>query len=898
MDIATTHLSADLDGIASLVALRLLEPGIELGLPGSMDSVSRRFWAEEGGALPAISNLAKLRRRIEGARLGRLLVVDTASPARIGEIAAWVERFDEVLAYDTHPPADGDLPRAPMADAAACVSVLVMRLAEAGVRPSPQEAGLFLLGIHEDTGHFTFPGTRALDHRAAALCVEWGAPEEWVSRYVPKGFTSRQLGFLEAMSRSVVHEEMGGIPLKLLSLEFEEYEPDLSVLLEQLRAAEGWPAAFLLAGGGDRVDVIGRSAGAVDVAAVLRGLGGGGHPSAASAVLRGTTLHEARAILRGALEEVLERQRLAGAAAVHSFVHLPASSSIGEAAALIHQRRIDSLPLTRGKGRSLRYVGIVSRRDVDAAVHHGLGSRPVEEISAAAPQWLAPDRPIAEAREMMIAGAGRLILVGHPPGEAVGILTRGGVFRAMDEPRLMAAGEARQESSSGAAPWSLSKQPGAGASVSAPPRAPSPGRVMELIRQGLGERWPLVERLGAIAEAWGQGLHLVGGTVRDLFLEAPIRDVDLMLEGEAPRLAREAARRFGGTVESHEAFGTACWIGPTGASVDLASARFEHYERPAALPTVALHAGLRQDLFRRDFTINAMAISVDPRQAGALLDPYGGLADLQAGRLRVLHGLSFHDDPTRAFRAARFAARLDFELAPETLGLLGAARRAGAFEKLGRERLGAELDRILGESAAVQAFRLLRGWRLLHAIHPRFSGSRGFIERLGKARTAAHRVEGLWGEGAPSQAQVLWIALASAIPRGEREPLDRMVPGGSKLRRALHRGPEKARGVVRSLAKATRGSDVAALLETLEPAELVYALALATGEDEAQWIEWWIREGRAIRSSVNGDRLLALGYRQGPSLKRALDAARAAARDGLDDATQLAVAKAALQAGR
>lgn len=862
MDLATTHLSSDLDGVASLVALRRLEPGIELVLPGSMDPTTRRFWEAHGGELPRLHPLAEVQERLEQEEEpGRLLVVDTSDPGRLGALGTDLRRYREVLAWDTHPPAPGDLPRAEMPSVAACTSGLVLLLEERGIRPPPVEAGLFLLGIHVDTGHFTFPSTTALDHRAAALCVEWGAPLEWVPRFVPKGYTAHQLALLEKMAESLELTDTAGVQVALLALETEGYEPDLSVLLEQLRSAEGWPSAFLLAGGGERVDAIGRSAGAVDVAAVLRPLGGGGHAEAASAALKGVTLRDAKALLRGALQEALVKRQSAGEVAVRRFLSLPVTATIREAADLLHQRRINSLPLTRGRGKSTRIVGLVSRQEVDAALRHGLGDRAVGEISAGPPRWIAPDRPVAEARELLLGGPQRLLVVGREPSEAVGILTRGTVFRALEEPRF--AGGVRP---------------------------PPPRQALEMVRSGLGKRAVMVEELGRVGGDLGLPVHLVGGTVRDLFLGLPVRDVDLVVEGEAPKLARDAARRFGGEVHVHEAFGTATWTDPESNSVDLASARSEHYLAPAALPQVALHAGLRQDLFRRDFTVNAIAISVDPEEAGRVHDPFGGLADLRAGVLRVLHGLSFHDDPTRAFRMVRFAARFDFKPAPETLSLLGGARRAGAFEKLGRERLGTELELILGSQQVVQAFRLIRDWGLVPVIHQHLQVGRPFLDRLAALRAERDRAAGFLEDG-PGQADVLWLALAAGIPRKERASVERMVWGGAERRRRFREGPEKARGAVSALGRIKRASAAARILARLDETESIYALGTAVRPEVRERIEWWLRSGRKVRAAVDGRALLALGYKAGPAIGKALEAALDAARDGAGPEGQLAAAR-------
>lgn len=869
MDLATTHLSADLDGLASLVALHLLEGPFELVLPGSIEPTSRAFWVEQRDALPPLRPLAEIRRRLESEPLDRLHVVDTADAGRIGEIRNFLSQAREVLAWDNHPPADGDLPRAPLPDTGACVSALVLRLAEADKRPTAAQAGLFLLGIHMDTGHFTFGGTTALDHEAARICLEWGAPVEWIGRYLPKGFTSRELGLLSEMAAAVDWVQVGNTSVAVTTLEVEAYEPNLSVLLEQLRAAEGWPTAFLLAGSGGRVDVIGRSANGLHVGEILRALGGGGHREAASAALRSMTLTEARAYLRQTLAEWAGERNTAGAVATHPFVSLPASATVRRAAERMRERRIDSLPLTRGRGKDLAYVGWVGRRDVDAALAHGLGDRPVGEISLGPPLWIAPEASLEEARRILASGAARHLLVGRPPGEAVGILTRGALLRAMVEPAL---------------PTTHAR--------------PTAARIRRLLREGLGSRWEWVRRLGEVAEAQGFAIHLVGGSVRDLFLGQPVRDVDLVVEGEAPKVAEEVRRRYGGRVLAHSAFGTASYVSEEGERIDLASARAEHYPSPAALPTVELHAGLRQDLFRRDFTINAMAVSVSPADLGELHDPYGGYADLQAGLLRVLHGLSFHDDPTRAFRAARFAARFEFRLSPETLGLLHAARKAGVFRRLGKERLGAEIERILEQREVVQAFRLLREWKLLPAIHPRFSGTGRFLERLGRVRETRHRLAEVLGKTLPSQADVLWIEVGRSIPKEDRAEWGRMVPrGGERLRRFVH-GWERVRRALLRLPRARNGAQAGATLHGLDEAELVYAAGVNDSTKAAAWIDWWIRHGRKIRSQVDGSALIELGLRPGKAMGRALAAARAAAWNGEGPEAQLAAARRAYQRAR
>ncbi len=865
VDVVTTHLNADLDGLAAMVALwRLRDRRPVLVVPGSMDATARRFLADHEAALPPVRGVRELLREVRaGASLGELLLADVARLSRTGRVGELAERFERVLAFDTHPPEEGDAPRAPLPPAGSCAAALALALRDAGRAPEPVEATLFLAAIHVDTGHFTFPSTTAVDHEAAALCLGWGARPEAAARYAPRGFSRHQLRLLEAMSEDVAFVEEEGAAAALLTLETPRWEPDLSVLLAQLREAEGWPAAFLVAATGGRLAIIGRSDGSLDVGAVLRGFGGGGHRDAGSAVLRGLGLREARGLVAEAVRDALVRRR-AGDVAVRPFVSVPASATVRETADLLHAHRLNAVPIERVEGDCRRIPGQVTRQEVDAALRHGLGDRPVLEISASAPPWIDPRASLAEARARLLASPGRVLVVGEPPCRPEGVLTRTAVLRMAVEG---VRGGRR--------------------------RLPGPPEVRARLRRGLGASTPTVLRLGELAAELGMDLHLVGGCVRDLFLERPLRDLDLVTSGDALRLVEEAAARMGGRWRAHAPFGTATWLPPEGPPVDVVTARSELYARPGALPEVR-PSGLRQDLYRRDFTINAMAVAVTPAELGEVVDPFAGLDDLRRRRLRVLHGLSFHDDPTRAWRAARFAARFDFRLAPDTAALMRSAARAGVFAGVSRERLGQEFERLFAERHVAEAWRCLRRWGLLAEVHPELRVDAAFLERLAAALEARQRLAGLRGEaGAPPRTDLLWLHLAAHLPAEARRELERLVPGGRRRRERWLRGPERVRRALRALGAARRPSEAGRALEELDPVERAIALAFADNPAAARWIAWWEEEGRAIRAAVDGRALLAAGVPPGPAVGAGLRAALDAARDGLDAGTQRARALAA-----
>jgi tRNA nucleotidyltransferase (CCA-adding enzyme) len=254
----------------------------------------------------------------------------------------------------------------------------------------------------------------------------------------------------------------------------------------------------------------------------------------------------------------------------------------------------------------------------------------------------------------------------------------------------------------------------------------------------------LLRRVGELAAEEGVGVFLVGGPVRDLLRGAKVLDLDVAVEGDGIVFARALAQRLGGEVKGHLRFGTAVLVlrpewGPPGTptaafaapvKLDVASARRESYRRPGALPTVAPGTSY-DDLYRRDFTVNAMAVRLDPPAFGELLDPFGGRRDLAARLLRVLHEGSFRDDPTRLFRAVRFEQRLGFALEPGTGRLLGEAVAARALDTVTGERIRNELFLLLSEKNPLPGLRRLRQLSLFRAVHPGFAVEEAAIARVG-----------------------------------------------------------------------------------------------------------------------------------------------------------------------
>jgi tRNA nucleotidyltransferase (CCA-adding enzyme) len=398
----------------------------------------------------------------------------------------------------------------------------------------------------------------------------------------------------------------------------------------------------------------------------------------------------------------------------------------------------------------------------------------------------------------------------------------------------------------------------------------------------------LLHLAGKLGEAMGMTVWAAGGFVRDLLRDAGPVDVDLVVEGDGPAFARRLAEEVRGAVTVHGGFGTASVTDGRSVDdvplprVDVATARRERYPAPGALPAVE-PASLGEDLFRRDFTVNAMAIALAPAAFGRLADPAGGQRDLDRRRLELLHPLSFIEDPTRVFRAARYAARLGFALGPDARRALRLALAPRAYPALSGARLLAEIRLILREPAPWRALELLRGWGAYRLWDRGYRGTPRGGERLQAARRLARW---LAAEPAAEPARgdtTLDIALLALLldqPAGVgRRALARLGLGGAHGRRladALTRGPRLA---ARLGPPGLRPSQIAAAAREAAP-ETALAAWLVGRPAARRRLQWFLREGRHVKPRLGAEALVAAGIPRGPAVGEVLRALRDLRLDG------------------
>jgi tRNA nucleotidyltransferase (CCA-adding enzyme) len=852
MDVITTHLEAEFDSFAAMVAAKKLYPQAKLVFPGSQEKALREYLK----ASPRRFGVQRLR-TLDLAQVTRLVLVDTRRRDRIGPFAEVAARPGvEVHVYDHHPASAQDVAAAVavVEDVGAATTVMTEIIRQRKLALSPEEATLLALGIYEDTGSLTFAATTPRDLQAAAWLLEQGANLNVVADHLAHELTPEQVLLLNDLLRSLRRAGVRGVEVGIASASRSAYVGDLSLIAHKVRDMENLAALFLVVRMGERVHLVARSRiGAVDAGAVAARFGGGGHPTAGSAVLRETRVGAVKKRLLGALRELVAPARRAREIMTHPVMTIERGATLAEARQAQVRTGLHVLPVVAGG----RFLGLLSRPVTEKAVRHGFGDAPVSDYMSTEVERVTPAAPFSAVEEIMLERGQRFLPVVER-GRLVGAITRTDYLRAL---RAEAARAAPAGSGRRAGPLDVRRQD-VGALIAE--------RVAPEVRA-------LLAAAGEEAEGAGVRAYVVGGWVRDLLLHEPNLDLDLMVEGDGVAFAQRLGRRLGGRVHEHRRFETAVVVLPDGRKIDVATARAEYYEAPGAMPTVE-HGTVKMDLFRRDFTINALAVALNPPQFGTLLDFFGGLRDLQQGVIQVLHNLSFVEDPTRVFRAIRFEQRLHFRLGESTHRLIRDAVAKGLFDNVSGPRIFGELELILRERNPLPAIARMDELGVLRWIHPRVRVRRSVLRLFGALR---RRLAALGEEGGRSWVLFLAALCEGLSPRAAGELCERLAVPPRPRRRLLALVGDGRR--VQKLLEAAapwRPGAVHALLAPWPRELVIYLWSRTSRRGAAEAARGFLEAGAGAATELKGRDLKALGYRPGPIYREILGALLEARLDG------------------
>ncbi|NLZ93334.1 MAG: CBS domain-containing protein [Firmicutes bacterium] len=738
MQVITTHLNADFDAIASMVAATKLYPQAEAVYPNSVNNNVKAYISLYKENLPI-----KSIKEIDLSAIKELIITDTRQPKRIGIFADYLDQIEEIYFYDHHPAAETDIvsSHSVAEQTGATTTLLLEKIFAKDIKINQFEATLFALGIYEGTGGLMFEQTTLRDVEVLHRLWQIGVNLRVINEFLSRPLTKEQRAVLDTL-----------LAADVMSAPVRSITPD-------------------------------------------------------------TTIAEA--------QELMLRYGHSG------------------------------FPVQDGE----RLVGIISRRDLEKALHHKLGHAPVKGYMNCKPITVSPETPLHEVQHIMVAkDIGRLPVVNGK--KVLGIITRTDVLR-----NLEGRGQKKEDST-----------------------LPAPG---DDITQLLNERLPkrqqsLLYLIGQAADREQVRVHAVGGFIRDLLLGIPTHDIDLVVEPTAIPFAEKIKHLLGGKLITHEQFGTATLTLLDGMQIDFVTARQEFYASPAALPHVE-QSNLKQDLFRRDFTINTLAVSLNAPHYGQLIDFFQGVADLQKQQLRVLYNLSFVEDPLRILRAIRFEQRFNFRLEENTQALLENAVQMRVLEKVSKERLYSEFKLLFQEEKIPELLLRIFSLGIDAFLFPAVNYNEELALRLYAVRDVLVWAKENWHDAEPSVEALYLSALLMDLPFQEARHLCRRL----RLPREKMRLVLAALAALPSMQKTVRSNAklAASELESCfrgQPVEaLLLLLVTDNNEQTISYVKQYWEKIRHVKTEINGYDLEEMGFSPGPVFQKVLAAVRAARLDGV-----------------
>ncbi len=694
-----THEQTDFDGFASILGAYLLGDHAYPLLPNTLNRNVQQFYFNYRSELPFL-----LPQTLPKQNIHSVTLVDTQSMITLKGIT----KDTRICVFDHHKKKEDFNPAWEFVatESGACATYFVEQLMEHNGSLSIIQATLLLLGIYEDTGSLTYASTTARDAQAVAFLLSQGASLKIAGEYLNLSLSAGQQKVLDLLIKNNRIVELKKQRIMISHADAEFLEEEVSSIAHKLCDLYDPDALFIFVRTKEGIRFVARSiSDQVNVASIAEKYDGGGHPRAAAALIResGTgksELPDLEEEFVNSLDGFIRPSVTVKQIMSKNPLLLNPSTKSQEAMQLMQRFGYEGFPVVEND----KVLGLLTRRAVDRAIAHKL-DLPAKSLMEAGNYFVYPETCLEELHQLMAkSNWGQIPVVHKQSKKIIGIVTRTDLLQAYSGIQSANRGKMNLAAS---------------------------------LEENLNSNQiELIKGIAETAHEMKMHVYLVGGVVRDILLKSSTLDLDFVVEGNAIELAYRLTDLYGGKATSHRQFGTAKWFleeskirttsGTTAKiglprSVDLISARTEFYKNPSALPTIKL-SSIKLDLLRRDFSINTLAIQLDGKHYGELYDYWGGLDDLKNGIIRVLHSLSFVDDPTRMLRAVRFEQRFGFQIEERTLELLQEAKPL--LKQVSGDRIRHEMDQILRERLAVDIFIRLEQLGLLHAIDPNFSFSK------------------------------------------------------------------------------------------------------------------------------------------------------------------------------
>jgi len=672
MFIVLSHIGADFDSLACMIAVKKLYPEVVMVASGGIESNVKRFLAD----FPKFA--LKKERTVDITDVHRLIIVDTSRKDRLGNFKSLLNRLQPELLVDHHVFMESDIEahQKIIEPSGAAISLFMELLIDAGVTLTPEEASIMAMGIYEDTGFFTHSGVTAKDFQMMSYLFSSGADVHLINRYVRHEMNPEQFEVLKVLSQNLEEFQVDHFPVYITTINSAHYIKDLSIVVQKLKKIHQFEIIIAIARLGKKGYLISRAdEDTINCAELMKHYGGGGHPVSASAMIA-----EDFDIEQVKLDLVeMIRKQLTTSQRIFEIMSYPVETvfeddKVSQVRHKILQIHHDSLIVITRAGK---VAGLISKDEIDRAWHHQLKESLIRDFMTSDLIELQPQTSIQELKHHISSTYQKKFPV-VDQGELVGIVTSNDLLNSLLKLEIQDNVE-----------WGQDQD------------------ILPRMKEFFSELdFSILERLSQVADLVNMQAFIVGGIVRDLLLERFNDDIDIVIEGDTKTFVEKYVEKFGGHYTFYSRFHTATMTTGEGLKIDVASARIELYEEPAALPQIQKSV-LRYDLYRRDFTINSVAINLNKNNFGKLIDFFSGRRDLSNGLIRVLHNLSFIEDPTRIIRAIRFEQRFDFKIVEQTVKLIQSALDNKIFEKVTPQRLQNEIVYILEEENPVKSIKRL-----------------------------------------------------------------------------------------------------------------------------------------------------------------------------------------------
>src|SRR5690625_2952788 len=670
MQIIISHMNTDFDALASMIAAKKIYPEAQVVITDKQNVPVKQYLTIYREMLDLMQD-----NLVDWSEVTEIILVDEASLSRVSDhIHKLTDDNVKITVYDHHPKKETDVKKDAgiIEPVGAAVTLLIEQIRNNNIAINAFEATLFGLGIYTDTGAFTYTNTTTRDFLAASYLLEQGMDLEMVNRFSEEMLDANQQEIFNHLFHNLQTHYIDGLHINISTFESDEFTKGLATLAEKLSEITDADATLIIVKMKNRVYLIGRGHSTrINLLPILTRWEGGGHEQAGSASVKNGDHEEIYKDVEQNLELIIKPAITARDIMSSPVKTIHPRTSIEEAGKLMFRYGHSGFPVVAEE----KLEGIVTRRDLEKANHNGLGHSPVKAYMKTNVYTVNTNTTEEEIEQLIIErNIVRIPVVENE--KLLGIVSRTNIIEVMHSKKSI---KNIKKSST----YQLKKNL----------KTDMQAQLNETI-------FDLLQDISKSAEEAGQSVYLIGGIVRDIILKQPNDDIDIVVEGNGITFAKKLYADYGGELILHETFNTATWTSENGLEIDITSSRLEYYKRPAALPDVETST-LKEDLYRRDFTINAMAIYLNASIFGQLIDPFNGQLDLKEKKIKILHNLSFVEDPTRILRAIRFETRFNFSMDEQTEKL--SLESIDQIKDLSVNRIVTELEKMLQETNPVQS---------------------------------------------------------------------------------------------------------------------------------------------------------------------------------------------------